>query len=116
MQKEVSIGIAMVEIFIQSFVLYFVVIDPMASAPISLVVTKDLNLNGKVKTAFNSTIIAFLVLIFFAVLGNYIFNHLSINFPALKITGGIMLFLICLELLLNTRREQRKILILTPII
>ena len=69
----------MVEIFIQSFVLYFVVIDPIGSAPIFFVVTKNLNLNGKVKTAFNSTLIAFLVLIFFAVLGNYIFNHLNIT-------------------------------------
>ena len=98
----------MIEIFIQSFVLYFVVIDPIGSAPISLVVTKDLNLNGKVKTAFNSTIIAFLVLIFFAVLGNYIFNHLSITFPALRIGGDIILFLISLEMLFNKRRERKE--------
>ena len=106
--KKVSVGLAMVEIFIQSFVLYFVVIDPIGSAPIFFVVTKNLNLNGKVKTAFNSTIIAFLVLIFFAVLGNYIFNHLSITFPALKIAGGIILFLVSLEMLFNKRRERKK--------
>ena len=98
----------MVEIFIQSFVLYFVVIDPIGSAPIFFVVTKNLNLNGKVKTAFNSTLIAFLVLIFFAVLGNYIFNHLSITFSALKIAGGIILFLVSLEMLFNKRRERKE--------
>ena len=66
----------MLEIFIQSFVLYFVVIDPIGSAPIFFAITKDLNINGKITTAISSTIIAFSVLVFFAFLGNYIFNHL----------------------------------------
>ena len=44
----------------------------------------------------------------FAVLGNYIFNHFSITFPALKIEGGIILFLVSLEMLFNKRRERKK--------
>ena len=98
----------MIEIFVQSFVLYFVVIDPIGSAPIFFVITKNLNINGKIKTAINSTIIAFLVLIFFALLGNYIFNHLSITFPALKIAGGIILFIVSLEMLFNKRQGRKE--------
>ena len=98
----------MLEIFIQTFVLYFVVIDPIGSAPIFFVVTKNLSTEGKIKTAFNSTIFAFLVLVFFALLGNYIFNHLNITFPALKIAGGIILFIVSLEMLFNKRQERKE--------
>ena len=98
----------MLEIFIQTFVLYFVVIDPIGSAPIFFVVTKNLSTDGKIKTAFNSTIFAFLVLVFFALLGYYIFNHLNITFPALKIAGGIILFIVSLEMLFNKRQERKE--------
>ena len=98
----------MLEIFIQTFVLYFVVIDPIGSAPIFFVVTKNLSTEGKIKTAFNSTIFAFLVLVFFALLGNYIFNHLNITFPALKIAGGIILFIVSLEMLFSKRQERKE--------
>ena len=98
----------MLEIFIQTFVLYFVVIDPIGSAPIFFVVTKNLSTEGKFKAAFNSTIFAFLVLVFFALLGNYIFNHLNITFPALKIAGGIILFIVSLEMLFNKRQERKE--------
>ena len=98
----------MLEIFIQSFVLYFVVIDPIGSAPIFFVVTKNLSVDDKIKTALNSTTFAFLVLVFFALLGNYIFNHLNITFPALKIAGGLILFLVSLEMLFNKRQERKE--------
>ena len=98
----------MIEIFIQSFVLYFVVIDPIGSAPIFFVVTKNLSIDDKIKTAMNSTTFAFLILVFFALLGNYIFNHLNITFPALKIAGGIILFLVSLEMLFNKRQERKE--------
>ena len=63
---------------------------------------------GKIKTAFNSTTFAFSVLVFFALLGNYIFNHLNITFPAVKIAGGIILFIVSLEMLFNKRQERKE--------
>jgi multiple antibiotic resistance protein len=98
----------MLEIFIQSFVLYFVVVDPIGSTPIFFVITKNLNIKDKIKTAINSTIIALLVLIFFALLGNYILNHLNISFSALKIAGGIILFIVSLEMLFSKRQQRKK--------
>ena len=98
----------MLEIFIQSFVLYFVVVDPIGSTPIFFVITKNLNIKDKIKTAVNSTIIALLVLIFFALLGNYILNHLNITFSALKIAGGVILFIVSLEMLFSKRQQRKK--------
>ena len=97
----------MLEIFIQSFTLYFIVVDPLGSTPIFFVITQDLNAKEKIKTAISATIIATTILLFFALLGNYILSYLNITFPAFTIAGGIILFIISLEMLFN-KRQQRK--------
>ena len=97
----------MLEIFFQSFVLYFVVIDPLAAAPLFLIVTQGFKIKNKLKTAFEATLIATLILIFFAILGNFILSYLQISLSAFTIAGGIILFLISLEMLFD-KRSQRK--------
>ena len=97
----------MLEIFFQSFVLYFVVIDPLAAAPLFLIVTQGLKIKNKLKTAFEATLIATLILIFFAILGNFILSYLQISLSAFTIAGGIILFIISLEMLFD-KRSQRK--------
>jgi len=97
----------MLEIFFQTFVLYFVVIDPLAAAPLFLIVTQGLKVKNKLKTAFEATLIATLILIFFAILGNFILSYLQISLSAFTIAGGIILFLISLEMLFD-KRSQRK--------
>ena len=97
----------MLEIFFQSFVLYFVVIDPLAAAPLFLIVTQGLDTKNKLRTAFEATLIATLILIFFAILGNFILSYLQISLSAFTIAGGIILFLISLEMLFD-KRSQRK--------
>ena len=97
----------MLEIFFQSFVLYFVVIEPLAAAPLFLIVTQGLKIKNKLKTAFEATLIATLILIFFAILGNFILSYLQISLSAFTIAGGIILFLISLEMLFD-KRSQRK--------
>ena len=97
----------MLEFFFQTFVLYFVVIDPLAAAPLFLIVTQGLKVKIKLKTAFEATLIATLILIFFAILGNFILSYLQISLSAFTIAGGIILFLISLEMLFD-KRSQRK--------
>ena len=97
----------MLEIFIQSFTLYFIVVDPLGSTSIFFVITQNLNAKEKIKTAISATIIAATILLFFALLGNYILSYLNITFPAFTIAGGIILFIISLEMLFN-KRQQRK--------
>ena len=84
----------MVEIFLKTFIFYFIVIDPIGSAPIFLVVTEHLSIKEKIKTALHGTFIATLILLFFGLLGNSILAYLKISFPAFTIAGGIILFII----------------------
>ncbi len=97
----------MIEIFIKTFIFYFIVIDPIGSTPVFLVITEHLSIKEKIKTALHGTFIATLILLFFALLGNAILAYLKISFPAFTIAGGIILFIIALEMLFD-KRHQRK--------
>ena len=97
----------MIELFLKTFIFYFIVIDPIGSTPIFLVVTEHLDAKEKIKTALHGTFIATLILLFFGLLGNSILAYLNISFPAFTIAGGIILFIIALEMLFD-KRHQRK--------
>ena len=97
----------MIELFFKTFIFFFIVIDPIGTTPIFLVVTEHLDLKEKIKTALHGTFIATLILLFFGLLGNSILAYLKISFPAFTIAGGIILFIIALEMLFD-KRQQRK--------
>ena len=97
----------MTELFLKTFIFYFIVIDPIGTTPIFLVVTEHLDVKEKIKTALQGTFIATLILLFFGLLGNSVLAYLKISFPAFTIAGGIILFIISLEMLFD-KRHQRK--------
>ena len=97
----------MLEIFIQTFFLYFIVIDPLGTTPLFLIVTQHMEAKDKIKTALSATTIATLILLFFALLGSSLLSYLNISFPAFTIAGGVILFLISMEMLFD-KRQQRK--------
>jgi len=97
----------MLEIFIQTFFLYFIVIDPIGNTPLFLIVTQNMETKQKIKTALSATIIAAIILLFFALLGSSLLSYLNISFPAFTIGGGIILLLISIEMLFD-KRQQRK--------
>ena len=98
----------MIELFFKTFIFYFIVIDPIGSTPIFLVVTDHLDIKEKIKTAMHGTFIATLILLFFGLLGNSILAYLKISFPAFTIAGGIILFIIALEMLFDKRHQRRE--------
>ena len=97
----------MLEIFIQTFFLYFIVIDPLGTSPLFLIVTQHMETKDKIKTALSATTIATLILLFFALLGSSLLSYLNISLPAFTIAGGVILFLISIEMLFD-KRQQRK--------
>ena len=98
----------MTELFLKTFIFYFIVIDPIGSTPIFLVVTEHLDVKEKIKTALHGTFIATLILLFFGLLGNSVLAYLKISFPAFTIAGGIILFIISLEMLFDKRRQRKE--------
>ena len=98
----------MFEIFLQSFVLYFVVIDPFGTTPIFMSVTQHQNSKEKMKSAIEGVLTAAVILIFFSIVGNFLLTYLNISLGAFKIAGGIILFIIALEMLFDKRQERKE--------
>ena len=48
----------MIENFITAFIVYFVVIDPVGTAPIFLAITTHLNKRQKIRTALEGSFVA----------------------------------------------------------
>ena len=95
------------ELISRSFVFYFVVIDPLGTVAIFLTLIPRIK-DNKYKIAFESTILAFLVLVFFFIMGKSILNHLNISLYSFKIAGGIILLLIAVEMLLDKRSARKE--------
>ena len=97
----------MSDIFIQTFFLYFIVIDPLGNTPLFLSITQNMDTNKKIRIALSATIIASIILLFFALLGSSLLSYLNISYPAFTIGGGIILLIIAIEMLFD-KRQQRK--------
>ena len=75
----------MSEIFIQTFFLYFIVIDPLGNTPLFLSITQHMEAKQKIRVALSATIIATIILLFFALLGSSLLSYLHFWDITLKI-------------------------------
>jgi len=98
----------MLELFIQSFVVYFVVVDPLGNGPIFLSLTQSQNTKEKIQTSIEAISIATIILISFSVIGKFILSYLSISLASFRIAGGLILFIIALEMLFNKRQKRKE--------
>ena len=81
--------------------------DRLSCAPIFLAVTEAQDRARKLRTALEGTAIATAIMLFFALCGAWILGYLNITEAAFKIAGGIILFLVALDML-AAKRQQRK--------
>ncbi len=58
--------------------------------------------------AIRSSIIAWCILLFFALLGEPLLRTLGISLSAFRLAGGIMLFMIALDMVFERRTERRE--------
>lgn len=97
----------MMELFISAFVTFFVVIDPPGCAPIFASLTGTAPAQHRRAMALRSTLVAALILYLFAIFGEAFLGALGISLDAFRVAGGVMLFLIALEMVFEKRTERR---------
>jgi multiple antibiotic resistance protein len=97
-----------VELFMSAFAILFVIVDPPGCAPIFATLTQGTSRKHQTTMAFKSVSVAAGILLVFAFFGDDIFNALHIDFDALRIAGGIMLFIIALQMVFEKRTENRE--------
>ena len=90
------------------FATLFVVIDPPGLVPMFLVLTQGDSERVRRKIAARSILTACSVLVPFAILGDPIFRFLGVSMPAFRIAGGLLLFLIAVDMLFEKRTERRE--------
>jgi multiple antibiotic resistance protein len=98
----------MIELFISAFITFFVVIDPPGCAPIYASLTSEASKRERRTMAFYAVFIASLILLTFALFGEQLLGALGISLDSFRIAGGIMLFLIALEMVFEKRTERRE--------
>lgn len=96
------------ELFISAFAILFVIIDPPGCAPIFATLTQGTSRKHQNTMAFKSVLVGAIILFGFAYAGEFIFAKLGISLDALRIAGGIMLFIIGLNMVFEKRKEKRE--------
>ena len=98
----------MIELFVSAFVTFFVVIDPPGCAPIFASLTQGGSAAHRRAMAIRSVAIASGILLFFGLFGEDLLDALGVSLAAFRIAGGIMLFLIALEMVFEKRQQRRE--------
>lgn len=96
------------ELFLSAFTVLFVIIDPPGCAPIFATLTNGTTRKHQKEMAIKSVFVAAVILFGFAYVGEFVFAKLGISLDALRIAGGIMLFIIGLNMVFEKRTEQRE--------
>ena len=98
----------MIELFVSSLITFFVVIDPPGCAPIYAGLSASASAAQKRAMAFRAVGVSAAILFVFALFGEALLKGLGISLASFRIAGGIMLFLIALEMVFEKRTERRE--------
>jgi multiple antibiotic resistance protein len=85
---------SILEHLITVFFGYFAIMNPLANTAVFVGLTGNTDKNEKIKIAIKSLVITFGIIVLFAVLGKTLFHFFGITLHALRITGGILVFII----------------------
>ena len=99
---------SLLALFVSAFVTLFVVLDPPGCVPIFSSLTNGASTAHRRSMAYRSVAIASAVLVAFALGGQAFLGALGISLPAFKIAGGIMVFLIAIDMVFEKRTERRE--------
>ncbi|WP_306143963.1 MarC family protein [Roseibium sp. MMSF_3412] len=97
----------MLDYFINAFAMLFVTIDPVGLAPMFLAVTAGMSASDRRKVAIRATATAAGILLIFYASGQTVLNVLGISVSAFRVAGGILLFLIAIEMVFGKRQERK---------
>ena len=99
----------MIELFGSALVTFLVIIDPPGCAPIFASLTRGASAGHRRTMAIRSSVIAWGILMFFALLGKPMLHALGISLASFRIAGGVMLFMIALDMVFERRTQRREV-------
>jgi multiple antibiotic resistance protein len=96
------------DLFLSAFIALFVVIDPPGCAPIYAGLVRDATRRQATAMAVRASFIAAVILVIFALFGEDLLGALHIELNSFRIAGGIMLFVIALDMVFEKRTQRRE--------
>jgi len=94
-----------VKFFWEAFVTLVVITDPPGIVPVFLGLTRGQPAAARARLAWQAAVVAFGVIVAFALFGRQILVYLQVGLPALQGAGGLLLLLVSLQLLTGTSEE-----------
>jgi multiple antibiotic resistance protein len=96
------------EALLTTFVTLFVIMDPIGTTPIYVALTAGMERAARRRIAVRAIVIAACLLAAFGLAGETMLSLIGISLPAFRISGGLLLFLIAVEMLFEKRTERRE--------
>ncbi|EAZ80063.2 MarC family protein [Algoriphagus machipongonensis] len=88
---------------------FFAIMNPIANIPIFTSLVEDADKETKRQISKKATIVAFIIVSLFVILGKFIFEVFGITIPAFKITGGLLIFFVGFEMLQSKKSTVKHL-------
>lgn len=95
-----------ISIFIIQFWALFLTIDPLGVTPIFISLTAKCSEIQRKRIANKGVLIAFIILIFFALTGSLLLDLFGISLAAFRLGGGVLLMLLSIEMVMSKNETQ----------
>ncbi len=96
------------EKILNMFIVLLVVVDPVGVTPMFGALTRGGGELYRRRMAVKGTTLAAAILLMFAFIGDWLLNTLGITLPAFKIAGGLLLFLIAIDMVFARQSGGRS--------
>lgn len=87
------------QLLAEVFITLFVIMDPPGTVPVFLGLTGTMTAKSRNRAARQAILVAFGVIVVFALFGQQLLTYMNISLPALQASGGLLLLLVAMELL-----------------
>jgi multiple antibiotic resistance protein len=98
----------MTELFLSAFVTLFVVLDPPGMAPMFAALTTKETDAARRCIALRGTLIAGIILMPFAFIGEWVLRMLGVTIDSFRIAGGLLLFMVAVDMIFAHETPLRR--------
>lgn len=98
----------MIDVMLQAAVTLFVIVDPIGLIPMFIGLSAGATASYRRKMAIRGVLFGTSILLFFALIGHEFLGLLGIEMSSFRIAGGVMLFIVGLEMVFEKRASRRS--------
>jgi len=93
--------------FVYAFASIFVIVNPIEATLIFVTLTSGLSSQEKSRIYTRTTLVAFSIALLFSLAGDMVLRIFSITVDSLRVAGGILLFLVAIDMLRGVRQQKK---------